>query len=167
MAQRLAQLRRRFGFDQIGDGFGPGEIEPSMLDRAAGKFPRPCRPQAQRRQSLEQSLADRPAAMNVEFRDILAGKTVRRRKPQHQGTVDLPVQGPQGAQCRRARQGQIPRQRNQRRAGIRARDPHHGHPGPANRAGQGINRFNRRQGQGLSFALPPRATMPALSQRYF
>jgi hypothetical protein len=48
--------------------------------------------------------------MKMKFRDILAGKTVWRGKPQHQGAVDFGGAMAQGAQRGGPGEGQQPRQ---------------------------------------------------------
>jgi len=44
LVESLVSLRRGLGIDQIGDGFGLGEIEAPVLDRAAREFPPLCSP---------------------------------------------------------------------------------------------------------------------------
>ena len=60
LAQRLAQLGRGFGIDQIGDGFGPGEIEPAIFHRPAAEFARLGGAQAQIRQAPRTGLRAPP-----------------------------------------------------------------------------------------------------------
>ncbi len=139
LAQGLAQLGRRFGIHQIRHGLGPGQIQLAVFHRPAAELARLGGAQAQVRKGAKQCLAHRPSAMNVEFGDILAGKTVRRSKPQHQGLVDFAPAMGQAPQHGPARRGQGPRQGPDAGARQRPRDPHHRHPGPAWRTGQREN----------------------------
>jgi hypothetical protein len=49
LAQRLGQLRRGLGIHQIGDGLGPGQVQPAVLHRPAAELARLGRPRPQGR----------------------------------------------------------------------------------------------------------------------
>ena len=83
--------------NQIVETFSLGEVEFSIFERAAGKFAGLGGPDIlETRERREQRRQHRAAAMDVKFRDILAGRTGRARKPQRHRIVDrLPVGFPQ------------------------------------------------------------------------
>jgi hypothetical protein len=89
LAQRLPPLSRRVGVHQIGDGLGGGKVELPVLEAAPAEFPRFRDPQTgQARQSVDHTGDDRPSAMDMKLRHVLAGKAVGAREPQHQSLIE-------------------------------------------------------------------------------
>ena len=88
--RRLATLLIGFGHDQVGDGFGAGEVELAVLEGATSEF-------ARLGQAAEAQLADggerradhRAAAMQMQLGHHLAGLGVGRLEPHHQTAIDL------------------------------------------------------------------------------
>ena len=124
-----AALRLRFGGDEIGQALDRREIEPAILEGAAGELAGLGRPAAlDHRQRIEHAGNDRLAAVKLQLGDVLAGLAVRRRKPQRQRFVDdfaaRRIAHPR--QRRLARLGQAPDQFFKRNAGARPGHAHHG-----------------------------------------
>ena len=75
--------------NEIVETFGFGQIELAVLERAAGKFAGLGRAHVfERGQRGEQRRQHRAAAMDMKFRDILAGRACRTRKPQHHSIIN-------------------------------------------------------------------------------
>ena len=89
LPQGLARLGGGFRRHQVGQGFGLGQIHFVVLEGTPGELSRLGGPQAgdaaQKRQA-ELSI-NSAAAVEMKLGHILAGETVRRRKPQHQSVV--------------------------------------------------------------------------------
>jgi hypothetical protein len=89
LAKRLAALGFRFGPDQIGEPLDLGKVEAAMLEGAAGELTGLCGAQSRQPPQRHQSRCnDRPAAMQLQLRDVLAGFAMGRREPKRQGLVD-------------------------------------------------------------------------------
>ena len=89
LAQRLPPLSRRVGVHQIGDGFGGGKVEFPVLETPSAELARLGDPQTgQARQRVDHSGDDRPSAMDMKLRNVLAGKAMGAGKPQHQSLVE-------------------------------------------------------------------------------
>jgi hypothetical protein len=116
------------GVDQIVEAFGLGQIELAILERAPGEFARLRRTDiSETRERCEQRRKYRPPAMNVKFRDVLAGRARRSRKPQHDCIVDrLAVCIPQQRPHRHPRHRNPARERGQHHSGLRPGYPHNG-----------------------------------------
>ena len=129
LAKRETPLRLSFGGDEIGQPLDRREIEPAVLERAAGELASLGRPATlDRRERIKHAGNDRLAAMKLQLGHVLAGLAVRRRKPQRQRLVDdLAARRIAHARQRRlARLGQAPDQFPKRNARARPRDAHHG-----------------------------------------
>ncbi len=87
LAQGRPALGVGLGIHQVGNRFGPGEVEAAIFHGPSAEFPRLGGAQAQRGQTIEQGLAHRPAAMNLELGDILPGETGGAGKPQQQTLI--------------------------------------------------------------------------------
>ncbi len=120
LIQGLAPLFRGFRRDQIGDGFGLGQVEPAIEEGAAGELPRLRRAQARDAAERRQHPLDHGRApVQVEFHDILAGETTGAGKANNQGLVEGFAAGRivKIAQRCLAGRGNIPARR-QRRQGV-------------------------------------------------
>src|SRR3546814_1441726 len=74
---------------QIGEPLGLGEIDPSIIERAPRKFARDRSPQPRHRRKRRLDRRDHgPAAMQVQFGEILTGRGRRTGKPQDQRVIE-------------------------------------------------------------------------------
>ena len=152
LPQRLTQLRRRFGIDQIGDGLGFGEVEFAVLKSPPRKLARLGHAEMRHlAQTADHGVQNGPPAVQMKFGHILAGKTVRRGKPQDESAVDdVARRLNDGAQRRdarfRSRAGRAQRLNRPRRP--RPRNTHHRHPRPPRRGGQSKDGGQNVQGSG-------------------
>ena len=128
LTQRLAALPIGVGVNQIVEAFRLGEIKLAVLERAPGEFARLRSTYIREtRERREQCREHRAPAMDVKFRDVLAGRARGCRKPQHHGIVDrLPLRIPQQRPRRHPRHRNPARERGQRRPGLRPGYPHNG-----------------------------------------
>ena len=158
LTQRLAALPVGVGMNQIVEAFGFGEIELAILERAPGELARLRGAHiGERRERREQRRQHRAPAMNMKFRDILAGRAGRARKPQHHGVVDrLPIRIAQQGPRRHPRRRHLARKRNQCGPGLRS-----GYPDDRNRA----RRPARRKGKNGLFARMHRLFVPEPSEK--
>jgi hypothetical protein len=126
LAQRLLALPIGVGMDQVVETLGLGEIEFSIFERAAGELARLGRPHIlECRERCEQGRQHRAAAMDVKFRDVLAGRARRSGKPQYHRIVDrLPGGVAQQGPRRQPRLRHLARERGQRGTRLRPGDPH-------------------------------------------
>ena len=100
LPKRLPPLRRRLGGDQIGKTLDRGEIEPAVLERAAGELARLGQPAPfDLPQRIEHPGDHRVAAVKLQLRHIFAGLAVRRRKPQRQRLIDRLAASPDRARA--------------------------------------------------------------------
>ncbi len=89
LAQCLAALPVGVGVDQIVEAFGLGQVELAILERTPGKLARLRRAQiGKTRQRHDQRRHHRAPAVDLKFRDVLAGRACRTRKPEHHRIVD-------------------------------------------------------------------------------
>ncbi len=89
LTQRLAALPVGIGMNEIVETFGLGQVELAILKRATGKLTRFGRPDIfKSRKDSEHRRQHRASAMDVELRDILAGRTGRTWEPEHHRIVD-------------------------------------------------------------------------------
>ena len=89
LAERLPALRRRLCRDQVGQALHRREIEPAVLEGAAGELAGFGRPAAfDLAERVEHRGNDRVAAVKLQLGRVLAGLAARRRKPEHQCFVD-------------------------------------------------------------------------------
>ena len=128
LAERLPALRLRLCRDQIGQAFHRREIEPAVLEGAAGELAGFGRPAAlDPAERVEHCRNDRMAAVKLQLGGILAGLAARRRKPEHERFVD----GLAGRRIAHARERRLPRLRHpadeffERGARARPRHAHH------------------------------------------
>ena len=84
----LAALSLGLGRGQIGDCFGLQQIEFAVEEGAAGEFARFGQPQPKPGERLHNGGEHGAAAMQMEFRHILAGRTPRRGEPQNEPVVE-------------------------------------------------------------------------------
>ena len=100
------RARRRFGagVDQVGDGFGLGQVELVVEEGALGEFARPGDAQARRARPVrrridrgggleaarEQQLQHDRAAVRLQLEHVFAGVRVRRREVERQALIDRP-----------------------------------------------------------------------------
>ena len=145
LTQRLPRLRPRFGIHQVGHRLGLGQVELVVEERPPGELPRLGQPRPsigpdRRHQGVEHG----PAAMQMQFHNIFAGKTVWRREIQNQGLIQQQsaCRIMQSAQHRlsRRRQG-FSGQISKNGTGPHARQTHHRNAGTSPATGQGINRL--------------------------
>ena len=121
--QRRAALRFGLGREQIGEPLGLGEVDPAILEGAAGELARlggaqPLDP-AERRQHRRDH---RAAAMEMQLGDILAGRAGRAREselPAHYQGLRRPIAKPR--QRRRRGSGSEPASACERRVAPAAR----------------------------------------------
>ena len=85
----LAALRRSFSRNQIRQALDGGEIEPAVIEGAAGKLTGLGRPAPfDAFQRVEHRSDDGVTAVELQLRHVVAGFAVRTRKPQHQRLID-------------------------------------------------------------------------------
>ena len=86
---RLNPLRLGLGVDQVRQAFGFGQVHLAVLEGAARELARLGRPNSlQTAEDRQQFPDNRRAAVNLEFRDILARNRARPRQPKYQPPVD-------------------------------------------------------------------------------
>ena len=134
---------------------GLGQVELAVLHRPARELPPLGRPQTRHGgQCRQHRLDDRAPAMDMELRDVFAGRACRSGKPQNEGGIDyrnppparfarhLPPRGRnQMAQARHSRLRQRPiGQRPNGCSGLRSRHPDNRNPRAARGGGEGKNR---------------------------
>ena len=140
LAQRLPPLSRRVGIHQIGDGLGGGKVELAVLETPPAELARFGDPQTgQARQSVDHSGDDRPSAMDMKLRHVLAGKAVGAGEPQHQTLIEeFPgIRNGQPDERGHAGSGQgAAGQRRESRPGERSRNPDDRHTATARRRGR-------------------------------
>jgi hypothetical protein len=94
LPQRLPLLGASFRVDQIGKRFGLRQIELSMFEGAPRELSGLRRPDtAHGGEHFREMCDDRAPAVDMKFRHILAGETVRRREPQHQSVINKSTGG--------------------------------------------------------------------------
>ena len=82
LPQRLLALRLRLGCDQIGEPLDRGEIEPSVLERAASELTGlGVTETVERRERAEHRGDYGMAAMHLQFGHVFTGLALRARKP--------------------------------------------------------------------------------------
>ena len=87
LGERKRRLALRFGLglDQVGETFGFGQVDPAVLESAAGEFAGFGQAQAlDRGQRTEDGIDHGPAAMALKFHAIFAGRTRRTVEPEDQ-----------------------------------------------------------------------------------
>ena len=143
LAQSVAPLGLGLGRGEIGDRLGLGQVELVVQKRAAGEFAGLGQPQPEPAQCRDNRRQNGAAAVQVELRDILAGKARRRRKPQDESVVEglacLGIDEP--AAARRPRGRKIAGERAHRARGVGAGQPQHrdgGAPGRRRRGEDGV-----------------------------
>ena len=89
LALRLDALGLGLGVDQVGKALGFRQVHPAVLEGPPGELAGLRGPDAvEAAQDREQFADDRRAAMDLEFRDILAGDRAGAGQPQHEPAVD-------------------------------------------------------------------------------
>ena len=89
LPHRLTALHLGLGGDQIGETLDLGQIEAPVEEGPAREFARLGRAKSRdRRQRREDRLDHRPAAVNLQLDDILAGEAVRAGKEQDKAAVE-------------------------------------------------------------------------------
>ena len=128
MAQRLAALAIGVGMNQIVEAFSFGEIELAVLECAPREFAGLGRTQAiDRAERIEHRRDHRASAMNMKFRDVLAGGAVRSRKPERHRFVErAAIEIAQRRQMSETRRRQTPTQPLDRDPRLRSGDPDDG-----------------------------------------
>ena len=81
------------GRDEIGDGFGLGEIELAVEESAFGELPRPCHPRTERAGARHQLLQHDRTAVRLQFHHVFPGETRRAGKRQRDAIVDRAAVG--------------------------------------------------------------------------
>ncbi len=89
LPERLPALGGSLGIDQIGHRLGLGQVEAAVIEGLAREITRAGRPQLRKLgQGPQRRRANRAAAMEMEFRHILAGLAFGAGKPEHERIVD-------------------------------------------------------------------------------
>jgi hypothetical protein len=123
----LATLSLGLGRGEIGDRLGLQQIELAVEEGAAGEFAGLGEAQPEPGQRLHDGGEHGAAAVQVEFRNILAGCTPRRGEPQDQPIVERlsALRIAKAPPLRDPRQRHAACKQRHRPAGIRPRDPQH------------------------------------------
>ena len=151
----LAALRLGLGRGEIGDRLGLQQIELAVEKGAAGEFAGLGEPQPEPGEHLHDRGEHGAAAVQMEFRHILAGRTPRRRKPQDQPLIERlsALRIDQAPPLRDPRWRQAARKPRHRPAGIR--------PGEAQDRDSSASRCRRRRENRLGGRIVQQDRMPA------
>ena len=82
------------GVDQVGDGFGPQQIDLAIEKGAFGKLAWPGLPRPERQRALAQGFEDDAPAMALQFEHVFAGERVGRGEKQRDALVEHRAAGP-------------------------------------------------------------------------
>ena len=87
--ERLPPLRLGLGIDEVREPLDRGQVEPSVLERAAGELAGFRRPQTfDAAERLEHAGDDRAGAVQLQLGNVLAGLARRGRKPQRERFIE-------------------------------------------------------------------------------
>ena len=120
----LAALSLGLGRGEIGDCLGLQQIELAVEEGAAGEFAGLREPQPEPGERLHDGSEHGAAAVQMEFRHILAGRTPRRREPQDEPVIEhvSALRIDEAPPLRDPRRRQAARKQRHRPAGIRPRE---------------------------------------------
>jgi hypothetical protein len=123
----LAALRLGLGRGKIGDRFGLQQIELAVEEGAAGEFAGLREPQPEPGEHLHDGSEHGAAAVQMEFRQILASRAPRRGEPQNEPLIERVsvLRIDKAPPLRDPRWRQAAREQRHRPAGIRPRDAQH------------------------------------------
>ena len=146
LAQRLAALRLGFGGGEVGHRLGLGQIELAVEEGAAGEFSGLGEAQAAPAECRDDRGQHGAAAMQVQFRDILAGDAVGSGEPQRQPVIDalagIGIAHPH--MPREPSRRQTAGKRLHGRPGLGAGEADNGDGGAPRRGRRGVDRVGRR-----------------------
>ena len=146
LTQCLAALSLGLGRGQVGDCLGLQQIELAVEEGAAGEFAGLGEPQSKARQHLHDRSEHRTAAVQMEFRHILAGRAPRPWKPQDQPLIERvsALRIDKAPPLRDSRWRQAACKQRHRPAGIRSGETQHRDGSAARRGGRRENRLGGR-----------------------
>ena len=147
LAQSLAALRFGLGSDEVGDRLGLGQIELAVEKSAAGELAWLGEPQAERRERLHHRGEHGPAAVQMQFGDVLASHAARRRgttaPARHRAVRRSPGREPAPPRHGAAAAESRPGRDETARPGFRTARPHDRDRRRARRRRRGENRVGR------------------------
>ena len=134
-------MRRGLGGDQVGETLRRGEIELAVQEGAAGELAGLGEPEAELPQRGKERGDDGAAAMDMEFRHILARDAARRREIEREAAIDgLAGRVAEAHEPRLARRRHNASKRGERRRRLSAGKPQHRDAGTTGRGRERIDR---------------------------